>query len=120
MNTIGEIRMENNYGKCPYITTQKALQGKWAIVILYRLSSGKKRFNELERSIPDVTRTVLTRQLRQLEHDKLITRKVYAEVPPKVEYSLTDIGHRFKEVLKEIESFGIEYMKVLDETHANE
>ncbi|HFH8836841.1 helix-turn-helix domain-containing protein [Streptococcus agalactiae] len=111
--------MINNYEKCPYITTQKALQGKWAIVILYRLSTGKKRFNELERSIPEITRTVLTRQLRQLEHDKLITRKVYAEVPPRVEYSLTDIGQKFKKVLKEIEDFGIEYIKVLDETYPN-
>lgn len=79
----------------------------------------KKRFNELERSIPEITRTVLTRQLRQLEYDKLITRKVYAEVPPRVEYSLTDIGQKFEKVLKEIEDFGIEYIKVLDETYPN-
>ena len=59
------------YDKCPYVTTQKVLQGKWAIVVLYHLSTGIKRFNELEKLIPEVTRTVLTRQLRQLEKDKL-------------------------------------------------
>lgn len=111
--------MKNLYERCPYITTQKALQGKWAIVILYQLSTGTKRFNELEKSIPDVTRTVLTRQLRQLEHDMLITRKVYAEVPPKVEYSLTEIGIKFKKVLKEIEVFGIEYIKELNSSQNN-
>ena len=64
--------MSNVYDKCPYVTTQKVLQGKWAIVVLYHLSTGTKRFSELERLIPDVTRTILTRQLRQLKQDKLI------------------------------------------------
>ena len=54
--------MSNVYDKCPYVTTQKVLQGKWAIVVLYHLSTGTKRFSELERLIPDVTRTVGTRQ----------------------------------------------------------
>ena len=79
--------MKSIYGQCPYATTQRVLQGKWAIVILFQLSTGTQRFNELERNIPDITRAMLTRQLRQLENDKLITRKVYAEVPPRVEYS---------------------------------
>ena len=74
--------MSNVYDKCPYVTTQKVLQGKWAIVVLYHLSTGTKRFSELERLIPDVTRTVLTRQLRQLEQDKLIIRKVFPEFLP--------------------------------------
>ena len=69
--------MSTIYDKCPYVTTQKVLQGKWAIVVLYHLSTGTKRFNELERLIPEVTRTVLTRQLRQLEQDKLISRKIF-------------------------------------------
>lgn len=105
--------MSNVYEKCPYITTQKVLQGKWAIVILYHLSLGTKRFNELEKVIPDVTRTVLTRQLRQLEKDKLIIRKVYPQVPPRVEYSLSKLGTKFKKVLNEIETFGLDYIKEL-------
>ena len=106
--------MSTIYDKCPYITTQKVLQGKWAIVVLYHLSTGTKRFNELERLIPEVTRTVLTRQLRQLEQDKLITRKVFAEVPPHVEYSLSILGAKFQKVLNEIEIFGLDYISELN------
>ena len=106
--------MSTIYDKCPYVTTQKILQGKWAIVVLYHLSTGTKRFNELERLIPEVTRTVLTRQLRQLEQDKLITRKVFAEVPPHVEYSLSTLGTKFQKVLNEIEIFGLDYISELN------
>lgn len=105
--------MSNIYDKCPYLTTQKVLQGKWAIVVLYHLSTGTKRFNELEKLIPDVTRTVLTRQLRQLEGDKLINRKVFPEVPPHVEYSLSKLGHKFQRVLDEVETFGLDYIAEL-------
>ena len=106
--------MSTIYDKCPYVTTQKVLQGKWAIVVLYHLSTGVKRFSELERLIPDVTQTVLTRQLRQLEQDKLITRKVFAEVPPHVEYSLSTLGTKFQKVLNEIEIFGLDYISELN------
>ena len=106
--------MSTIYDKCPYVTTQKVLQGEWAIVVLYHLSTGTKRFNELERLIPEVTRTVLTRQLRQLEQDKLITRKVFAEVPPHVEYSLSTLGTKFQKVLNEIEIFGLDYISELN------
>lgn len=105
--------MSNNYEQCPYITTQKVLQGKWAIVVLYQLSTGTKRFSELERLLPNVTRAVLTRQLRQLEQDKLIIRKVFPEVPPHVEYSLTPIGMKFQKVLDEIKLFGLDYIAEL-------
>ena len=109
--------MSNVYDKCPYVTTQKVLQGKWAIVVLYHLSTGTKRFSELERLIPDVTRTVLTRQLRQLGQDKLIIRKVFPEVPPHVEYSLSTLGTKFQKVLDEIEIFGLDYIAELNKTH---
>ena len=99
--------------KCPYVTTQRVLQGKWAIVVLYHLSTGTKRFNEIEKLIPNATRTVLTRQLRQLEQDKLVIRQVYAEVPPRVEYSLSELGKKFQKVLDEIEVFGLDYLNEL-------
>ena len=108
--------MSTFYNKCPYITTQKVLQGKWAIIVLYHLSTGVKRFSELERLIPDVTRTVLTRQLRQLEKDKLIIRKVFPEVPPHVEYSLSELGAKFQKVLNEIEIFGLDYIAELNKS----
>lgn len=106
--------MSSLYDKCPYVTTQRVLQGKWAIVVLYHLSTGTKRFHELEKRMPEVTRTVLTRQLRQLEQDRLIHRKVFAEVPPHVEYSLTEIGSKFQRVLDEIEVFGLDYIAELE------
>lgn len=108
--------MSTAYDKCPYITTQKVLQGKWGIVVLYHLSTGTKRFSELERLIPDVTRTVLTRQLRQLEQDKLVIRTVFAEVPPHVEYSLSTLGTKFQRVLDEIEIFGLDYIAELNKS----
>ena len=108
--------MSTVYDRCPYITTQKVLQGKWAIVVLYHLSTGAKRFGELERLIPDVTRTVLTRQLRQLEQDKLITRKVFPKVPPHVEYSLSSVGSKFQRVLDEIEVFGLDYIAEINKS----
>lgn len=108
--------MSTIYDRCPYITTQKVLQGKWAIVVLYHLSTGAKRFGELERLIPDVTRTVLTRQLRQLEQDKLITRKVFPKVPLHVEYSLSSVGSKFQRVLDEIEVFGLDYIAEINKS----
>lgn len=105
--------MMSIYDKCPFATTQRVLQGKWAIIILYHLSTGTQRFNELQRLMPATTRTVLTRQLRQLEKDKLIDRKVFAEVPPHVEYSLSKLGTKFQKVLDEIEIFGLSYIAEL-------
>ncbi|WP_303118155.1 helix-turn-helix domain-containing protein [Fusobacterium sp.] len=107
--------MTKIYDKCPYATTQRVLQGKWAILILYHLSTGTKRFNELEKLIPEVTRTVLTRQLRQLEKDKLISRKIFPVIPPHVEYSLSKLGIKFQKVLDEIEVFGLEYIQELSQ-----
>ncbi|MDO4792869.1 MAG: helix-turn-helix domain-containing protein [Filifactor alocis] len=102
--------MENLYENCPFLATQRVLQGKWAIVVLHQLSEGTKRFGELEKLMPEVTRSVLTRQLRQLEKDRLVSRRVYAEVPPRVEYSLSEMGRRFEKVLREIEVFGEQYI----------
>lgn len=103
----------SEYGICPFATTQKVLTGKWALVILYQLSTGTKRFNELQRNIPGVTQSILTHHLRQLEKDKLVHREVYPEVPPRVEYSLTEIGRSFQGVLDQVEKWGLDYMEVL-------
>lgn len=103
----------SQYGICPFATTQKVLTGKWGLVIIYQLSTGTKRFNELQRLIPDITQTMLTRHLRQLEKDRIISRKVYAEVPPRVEYSLTEVGEKFRSVLDAVEIWGLEYIETL-------
>src|SRR3989338_3512644 len=85
--------------------------GKWKSVILYRLLNNTVRFNELLRSIPDVTRRMLTLQLRELEKDGLISRKVYHQVPPKVEYSLTSLGKALEENLELLRQWGEKYLK---------
>ncbi|MGT2755868.1 winged helix-turn-helix transcriptional regulator [Streptococcus ovuberis] len=104
------------YAKCPFATTQRILTGKWAIVVLYQLSTGTKRFNELQRLLPEITQPALTRQLRQLEKDKLIIRTVYPQIPPKVEYSLSEQGKKFQAVLDSIESFGQDYIQNIIQT----
>lgn len=78
---------------CPVAFTGDVIGGKWKSLILFHLMSGAKRFNELRRLIPDITRRMLTVQLRELETDGVIHREIYREVPPKVECSLTQSGH---------------------------
>lgn len=109
--------IQENLYKCPYVTTQKLLNGKWSIVILHYLSTGTKRFNELHRQMEDVTQATLTKQLRYLEEQGLVKRQVYAQVPPKVEYSLTPIGEQFKTVLDSIETWGNAYIQFYNTTH---
>lgn len=77
------------FGACPVENALKLISGKWKPVILFQLSKGTHRFGELERSISGITQRILILQLRELERDGMVIRKVYTEVPPKVEYSLT-------------------------------
>ncbi|WP_395374169.1 winged helix-turn-helix transcriptional regulator [Marinicella sp. W31] len=88
----------------------KLIGGKWKVIILHHLSDGTKRFNALRRLLPGITQRMLTRQLRELEADAIISRKVYAQVPPKVEYSLTEFGRSIQPVLDAIEQWGITYL----------
>ncbi|HEM2830025.1 TPA: helix-turn-helix transcriptional regulator [Streptococcus suis] len=96
--------------ECPYVTTQSVLSGKWSILLLHHIEEGPIRFNEMHRRLTGISQATLTKQLRQLEDDGLITRKVYAQVPPKVEYELSEIGQEFKMVLQQIEVFGDKYI----------
>ena len=102
------------FGICPFVTAQKLLQGKWAILILHALNEGTKRFNELERDI-QITHATLSSQLKYMEKEGLVHRTVYPEVPPRVEYSLTAMGRRFAPVLDSIQVWGEEYIEFLRE-----
>lgn len=104
----------SEYGICPFATTQKVLTGKWSLVIIYQLSTGTKRFNELQKLIPGITQTILSRHLRQLEKDLIVSRKAYAEVPPRVEYKLTKIGLEFERVLDSVETWGLKYIDFIN------
>ena len=99
----------SKYETCPMILVHKILSGKWKILILWYLSNDTLRFSELKRKLPGTTQKMLTNQLRSLEEDNLIFRKVYPVVPPKVEYGLTDIGKRIIPLLESMYSYGVEY-----------
>ena len=105
---------ESKFGLCPYVTSQKLLSGKWAILILYALSHGPKRFGELQREV-DITQATLSTQLKNLEQEGLVHRELYPEVPPRVEYSLTEIGEEFRPVLESIEAWGSKYIDFLQQ-----
>lgn len=93
-------------GGCPVEATLEVIGGKWKGVILFHLLIGTKRFNELQRDVGTITQRMLTKQLRQLEEDGLVNRKVYAVVPPKVEYSLTEKGHTLSPILAALKGWG--------------
>jgi DNA-binding HxlR family transcriptional regulator len=82
------------------------IDGKWKGVILYHLQSGTQRFGELRRRMPGITQRMLTKQLRALEEDKLVIRRVYAEVPPRVEYCLSELGESLKPVIDTLKTWG--------------
>lgn len=101
------------FGKCPYFTAQKLLSGKWSILIMYHLNKGTLRFGELQRTMEGITQATLTKQLRMLEEFGLVNRYVYPEIPPKVEYSLTELGKEFQPVLEQVRVWGDKYIKYL-------
>lgn len=109
------------FGLCPYVTSQKVLTGKWSMYIMYLLKDAPVRFNELQRRMPEnMTHTTLSRQLKALEKDGLIVRRVYSEIPPKVEYELSEIGHKFEKVLAKLEVWGNEYIDFMHQRQSND
>ncbi|NMM64787.1 helix-turn-helix transcriptional regulator [Clostridium sp. P21] len=98
--------------QCPMDITINILSGKWKMSILWHLTRGVIRFNELQRLLHNITQKTLTLQLRELEKDGIIYRKVYAEVPPKVEYGLTHLGETMKPILSSMCEWGKNYQKI--------
>ena len=94
---------------CPAETTLMLIGDKWKVLILRDLMDGTKRFGELKKSIGTVSQKVLTAQLRDMEEKGLLTRKVYAEVPPRVEYTLTETGYSLKPILDAMWAWGLDY-----------
>ena len=106
------------YSVCPIETTLNLIGNKWKLLIVRDLLEGKKRFGELKKSISAsknqlISQNVLTQNLRVLEEAKILKRKIYAEVPPKVEYSLTDLGESLSGILGSLESWGSAYQNSL-------
>lgn len=94
---------------CHLDKTLKVIGGKWKLVILWYLCESTLRFSELEKKIPGITQKMLSQSLRELEKDNLVSRKVYAVIPPKVEYSIASRGVSLGKVLKELDKWGLEY-----------
>lgn len=98
------------FGICPFVTTQRLLQGKWTILVLHHLAEGPVRFNELQRRMPKMTHATLSRQLKQMEADKLILREDLGAVPPCVQYRLSPISKQFLPVLSAMQQWGEAYI----------
>lgn len=103
---LGTANCEVEAFACPVTFTANVIGGKWKSLILFHLMSGTKRFNELRRLVPEVTQRMLTLQLRELETDRIIHREIYREVPPKVEYSLTELGTTLVPLISAMREWG--------------
>ena len=101
--------MKKLYTKCPVEYTVSIISDKWKVLIIRDLLEKEKRYSELMKSVVGISDKVLAKNLRELEQDGIINRKVYAVVPPKVEYSLTEKGQELTQILKEMEKFGLKY-----------
>lgn len=106
--------MSSKMSGCPVEVTVSLIENKWKVLIIRDLLSGTKRFGELKRSIDGISQKVLTSQLRDMEASGLIDRKVYAEVPPRVEYSLTDLGRSLSPVLMALKEWGESYLASME------
>jgi DNA-binding HxlR family transcriptional regulator len=103
--------MEKNLPACPVETTLMLISDRWKVLIIRDLLEGTKRFGELKKSVGNVSQKVLTANLRSMEDSGLLTRKVYPEVPPRVEYTLTETGYSLKSILDAMVEWGTEYKK---------
>lgn len=110
--------MERELPACPVETTLLLISDRWKALILRDLMDGTRRFGELQRSIGGVSQKVLTANLRAMERDGLLTRKVYAEVPPRVEYTLTELGCSLRPVLEAMRQWGRHYQALCAAQHA--
>jgi len=108
--------INNKEYKCSVAVTLDIFNDRWKLAIIWHLLDSDKRFKDLHETISEITQKTLTVKLKELEEKKIINREVYAEVPPKVVYSLTDTGKKLKPVLQEMFKWGIDYVKEYGET----
>ena len=110
------MKSVKKHSVCPLDLVQKVVGGKWKIAILWCLRD-TRRFNELHRLFPDITQTMLTKQLRELEKDGFVHREIYREIPPKVEYSLTIMGNKFTPIIQKMYEWGEENYRLLNKSN---
>ncbi|MFF2157226.1 winged helix-turn-helix transcriptional regulator [Paenibacillus chitinolyticus] len=106
---------------CKFETALEILVGKWKPVILLRLfSNGAMRFSELQKAILDITKKMLTQQLRQLEYHDIVHREIYRQIPPKVEYSITEYGKGMATILQALNDWGVAHVEHLNELYGTD
>ncbi len=103
------MKTKEELPECPVATTVQLIGSKWKLLILRNLLARPWRFNELRKSLEGISQKVLTDSLRSMEEDGIITRTVYPEVPPRVEYALSDLGKSMRPIIKAMEEFGLDY-----------
>jgi DNA-binding HxlR family transcriptional regulator len=99
---------------CPVESTLAVLAGRWKVLVLHHLLAGTKRFGELHRLLPTISHRTLAKQLRELERDGIVSRRVFPQIPPKVEYSLTPLGESLEPVLRAMHEWGVAYVARVD------
>jgi DNA-binding HxlR family transcriptional regulator len=110
-----KIKFRNVEYHCHMELTLEMIGGKWKSLIVWHLAEKTLRFSELKKTLPNITQKMLTQQLRKLEEDGLVKRFIYTQIPPKVEYSLTDDGKTLLPILNSMYQWGINYIKQVDE-----
>ncbi len=106
------MKTKDELPECPVATTVQLIGSKWKLLILRNLLARPWRFNELRRSLDGISQKVLTDSLRSMEEDGIITRTVYPEVPPRVEYALSELGESMRPIIRAMEQFGTEYKNI--------
>ncbi|MGJ6985743.1 transcriptional regulator HypR [Bacillus subtilis] len=115
----GKKNIYPNKEGCPVEFTLDVIGGKWKGILFYHMIDGKKRFNEFRRICPSITQRMLTLQLRELEADGIVHREVYQQVPPKVEYSLTEFGRTLESIVLQMKEWGESNRDVLESYRSN-
>lgn len=98
---------------CPVATTVQLIGNKWKLLIIRNLLRAPQRFTEIKRTVPGISQKVLTDNLRALENDGLVTREVFAEIPPRVVYSLSDLGNTLRPIIEAMQDWGTDYKKLV-------
>jgi DNA-binding HxlR family transcriptional regulator len=111
LNSTNQLNETELAAICPMHNVMKVLGGRWKIALLYFIHQSHNRFSSLQKKVPFITTKMLSQQLKELEKDNLITRKIYAEMPPRVEYSLTDTGQALLPVLEDLYRWGESHIK---------
>lgn len=113
VNMEKQTALEERFGSCPFAIAQMLISSKWAFLIVYYLKDGPIRFNDLLRKMPNITHMTLSMQLTTLEKYGLVWSMRYESIPPRMEYSLTEIGEKFLPVIRAMETWGNEYIETM-------